>query len=639
MVVLAMASTCLPASTAHAQRAAENAIASADDAFGSSVGTETIGIYSETEVRGFNPVRAGNLRIAGVYFDQQGGLTGRVRAGSRIRVGIAALDYPFPAPTGIVDYGVRPSGDKPVASLALLRQNYGGPNIEIDLSGPIVEGRLSVAGGVTRNHTETADGAQFTNYAAGLLPRWRFEGGELTLLASHIAQRDATSRIVISSPGAFLPPTPEPRRYLGQDWAQASIDNTNIGFFTRADLGKSWSVRAGAFQSQQLKHRAYSEIFVVADPLGNGRHNIVADPRQLARSYSGEVQVAWRGEQGRLSHRVLLNVRGRDRQAETGGSDRRDLGPVRLGDLDPEAKPAFSFGPTDESRIRQITAGLGYVGRFGTLAQLNLGLQKTSYRASFERFGQETATTDRPWLYNATLVLSPSSRWLVYGGVVRGLEESGVAPENAANRNETLAASRTTQFDGGVRIKLKTTQLVLSAFQIEKPYFSFDAANRFTDLGDVRHRGLEASLSGRIGDRLTIIGGGVLMQPRVTGEARTLGRVGPRPVGVASTLLRLDADYRLPVEGFTLTGSAVHTGRRAASARPYAALGGTQLFTPAFTTLDLGVRYRTKLDDHPVSVRVLLANVLDKRSLRILAANSYQLNDTRRLAVNILADF
>src|SRR5690242_21175491 len=37
-----------------------------------------------------------------------------------------------------------------------------------------------------------------------------------------------------------------------------------------------------------------------------------------------------------------------------------------------------------------------------------------------------------------------------------------VAPENAANRNETLPASRTLQYDGGVRVKLWTTQLVVS---------------------------------------------------------------------------------------------------------------------------------------------------------------------------------
>jgi iron complex outermembrane receptor protein len=208
-----------------AQRAAESAVASADDAFGSTVGTERIGIYTDSDVRGFSPTRAGNLRIEGVYFDQQGGLTGRVRSGFRVRVGMAALDYPFPAPSGIVDYSLRASGDKRVVSLALLRQQYGGPNIELDMSAPIIKGRLSVAGGFTRNHDEQVDGAHFTNYGFGLMPRLRLNGGEVTLILSHIGQRDATSHIVVAAPGAFLPPLPEPGRYLGQDWAKPATNS------------------------------------------------------------------------------------------------------------------------------------------------------------------------------------------------------------------------------------------------------------------------------------------------------------------------------------------------------------------------------------------------------------------------------
>jgi hypothetical protein len=51
------------------------------------------------------------------------------------------------------------------------------------------------------------------------------------------------------------------------------------------------------------------------------------------------------------------------------------------------------------------------------------------------------------------------------------------------------------------------------------------------------------------------------------------------------------------------------------------------------------MRYRFKLEDHPISVRVLMSNITDSRSWKIVAANSYQLNETQRLAVNILADF
>ena len=51
------------------QRAVENAIRQANDAFGTSIGRETIGLYNSSSVRGFSPTAAGNVRIDSLYFD------------------------------------------------------------------------------------------------------------------------------------------------------------------------------------------------------------------------------------------------------------------------------------------------------------------------------------------------------------------------------------------------------------------------------------------------------------------------------------------------------------------------------------------------------------------------------------------
>jgi iron complex outermembrane receptor protein len=87
-----------------AQRTDENAVKAADDAFGTSVGNERIGLYNAGDVRGFNPITAGNIRIEGLSVTEHGGFTQRVVSGSTIRVGLTAQSYPFPAPTGIADY-------------------------------------------------------------------------------------------------------------------------------------------------------------------------------------------------------------------------------------------------------------------------------------------------------------------------------------------------------------------------------------------------------------------------------------------------------------------------------------------------------------------------------------------------------
>ena len=53
----------------HAQQTEQNATTASDDAFGRTVGAERSGLYSTSDVRGFNPTEAGNVRIDGLYYD------------------------------------------------------------------------------------------------------------------------------------------------------------------------------------------------------------------------------------------------------------------------------------------------------------------------------------------------------------------------------------------------------------------------------------------------------------------------------------------------------------------------------------------------------------------------------------------
>ena len=87
------------AAPALAQRADENAVKAAGDAFGTSVGNERVGLYNPGDVRGFSPSQAGNIRIEGLSVSDLGGFTSRASSGSTIRVGLTALSYPFVAPS------------------------------------------------------------------------------------------------------------------------------------------------------------------------------------------------------------------------------------------------------------------------------------------------------------------------------------------------------------------------------------------------------------------------------------------------------------------------------------------------------------------------------------------------------------
>jgi len=160
---------------AYAQRAADNAVTAASDAFGTVVGTQTIGLYSPTNARGFSPAQAENIRIQGLYFDQQTSSSDPyLFSGTDMRVGIAAQSYAFPSPSGIADLRLRIPGDTPGASVVLVRGPLSGWSAEIDARYPIPTQSLSVGLNIAAARDFDYNYAlSSTRRAISLLLRWR----------------------------------------------------------------------------------------------------------------------------------------------------------------------------------------------------------------------------------------------------------------------------------------------------------------------------------------------------------------------------------------------------------------------------------------------------------------------------------
>jgi len=633
---------------AYAQRAGENAVTEADDAFGISVGLESTGIYTDRDTRGFSPLDAGNARIDGIYYDPVGALSGRLRQSTTIRVGFAAEGFPFTAPTGIVDYKFRPFPDQFGNSLTLFRGAFGGHIAEWDLRLPVIKNHVSLTGGIAEADLQNSDGSNSLSWGWTVRPILRIATAEFAPFIVRSAFHDDYGHPFIVVRGATLPDIPKKRLYLGQDWAARRYRNDHYGATLKAKITDQLSFRGGVFRSVGDRNEYYTEIFSIidppnpADPTIKASHRFIADPPHDLHSTSGEALAVLRMGSGDWSHRIFAGYRARNRVTETGGSDPRDFGVVDFGDLDAENEPEFTFSAVNSGRVRQSSWMLGYIGRLEGAGQINLGIQKARYRASFVDggTGERDSSRANPWLYNATLFIDLTPSLSIYGGTERGLEDSGLAPENAANRNEQLPATRTTQYEGGLRWKFHGGQLVVNAFQITKPYFSFDGQNRYVRSGEERHRGFETSLSGHFGDRLSLVAGVLLQKPRVTGAAVDLGIVGNRPAGKPSVYARLDANYRTDIfDGLTPTLSLVHTGKRAAGSAPQPELDGRQLMVPAYTTVDLGLRQRFKVGKMDASLRAQVQNVFDEATWKVVAANVIYPEERRRFTLSLTTDF
>lgn len=611
-----------PGTRAVAGRADENAMRQAEDAFGTSVGRESIGLYNSSSVRGFSPIAAGNARIEGLYFDQVWSPSPRIRRSTAIRVGISAQGYPFPAPTGIVDYSFRKPGEQ--ARLALLTggDSYGAAWIEADGVLPLSPGgrRLSLGIGGAAGGNEYPNGTNSRYRNAALSARWQPVAALEIVPFWHRSETYDDEKAPSYLPaGGALPPRIERRRFHGPDWADYRTTAMNVGSLATWRAGEDWTVRAGVFRSMNNDHRAFTHLLTDVTPDGAANRRLIVDPPARNASTSGELRATRVFGEGPRLHTVHVSVRGRDRQRRYDGSQAFDLGRTTVDAPYTAPEPHYAFGEQTRDRTRQWTGGVAYDGRWREVGEFGFSVQKTDYSKRLKKPAvAEAFAQDKPWLYNATAAAHVGGGLVAFASFTRGLEESGVAPGNALNRNELLPAIRTAQGDFGLRYALSPgIKLVAAVFDLRKPYFSFDASNRYALLGDVQNRGMEVSLAGRVTPRLNVVAGAVLSRPRATGEGVRLGRVGERPVGMSRRNMELNLDWRTPwLEGLSLDMTASHSGAVTATVDNRVAI-------PARTLAALSGRYRFQLADRPASLRVAVSNLFDTYGLELRGAGAY----------------
>jgi len=622
------------ASEAGAQRADQNAARAAEDAFGVSYANESIGLYDEDDVRGFSPIDAGNVRIEGLYIDQQADLSYRIVDSSIIRIGLTAIDYPFPAPTGIADFRLPNVPEALVLSPRLNAGTFGDASIEFDVRAPLTGKSLSAAGGLGLYRDDEWFGGTPGSFSAGVSVTWRpAPDAEIVPFWSLDTTWSEEAVPTYFTGGAFLPRrVRDRRRYTGQDWATNTSRGSNVGVIARKGLGK-WSLAGGLFRSIYAVDRDRTTLWLDVDAAGTGTETVYAAPASRYASTSGEVRISRTVTEGPRLHRFHLSVRARDQarlygEAEAVARSRRDIA-TRA----PTAEPSFAVTERTPDDVRQVTGGIAYEGRWKGRGSLNVGIQKTDYRKHVRPPGRTAIPSrDRPWLFNLMASLDIASGVSAYAGVTRGLEESEVAPDIAVNRNAAPPALRTRQIDAGARLSLGRLQAAIGGFDVRKPYFNLDGADLYRRLGEVRHRGIEGSLSGDVMPYASLVAGVVLLDPRVTGPLVADGTIGARPVGTSRSRIVLALD----VHPAGWKGSSVdlqltrHGGSFADQANA--------VRLPSRPTVALGARHRLRLGRRDVIARVQVTNLFD--TYRWIADSSEGLtySSGRYVAFSLAAD-
>jgi iron complex outermembrane receptor protein len=637
-MALAAAMVFASARMAQAQRASENAVTQAEDAFGTSVGNEQVGLYSSYDVRGFSPTAAGNVRIEGLYFDQATDLNPRLQQSSQIRVGIAAQGYAFPAPTGVVDYTLRLPGAEPRLSALVESNTRGTTRVEFDGAHGLIEGRLSIAGGVGFHRDVLADGSANYEHNEAVLLKWTpLENVNVMPFWSRTDYYDKRSGQTYAPAGPFLPAFNPGRHFFGPDWALGREFDSNYGVVARITPFADWDLKVGLFRSEKKEPDSMFVLLSNLDRDGNGHLRVFADPPSGRRSTSGEVRLEHTVQEGPRLHRAIFSVRMRDRDAEYGGAAIINLGATAIGERISAQRPDFHFSPQIRDHVEQTTIGFSYQLAWKGLGVLGLGVQRPSYHKRTLIPGQQPAISDdQPWLFDASLAAEVLEDVTVYGDFTRGLEDSEIAPQNASNRNQALPAITTRQKDVGLRWAVTPgVKLVFGLFDIQKPYFNINPQNLYTQLGEIQNKGIEISLAGNVLAELDVVAGAVLAEPRVQGDAVDLGLVGRHPVGMPSRQLDVNFNWRPPQE----QALSFNLGVSYQSSVP--AVVSNLVSVSDRTVVNGDVRYSFVMGGYPASLKFGIQNLFDSRDWDLDGAGAYNIywDSGRRLNARLIVDF
>ncbi len=621
---------------AMAQRTTNNAVTASDDAFGRAVGSERIGIYSIENVRGFDPIEAGNARIEGLYFDQQAQPSSRLIDSSAIRVGYAAQGYPFPSPTGIADLKLEQFEGKQVVSFEVEKEDRANIGGSVQVKLPIIGEKLGLSLGIGARSASIPQGrfGHFNTQAATLT--WNpYSGAEVIAFWSRFGGTRLRPQPTIFPIDGLVPAEIDRDVDRGQPWAQGRNVGFTTGTVVKLPLG-AFRLEAGLFQSKRIEALAFSDLLQGARFDGSvARHNIIADADNRIRSTSGEVRLTRVWQKGAWRHTVIASVRGRNQSRIFGGEQVIRLGPTEIANPALGAQPAFSFGPSDTSTVKQITPGFGYQVQWAKHGALNLAIQKTDYRKD-TRFGSgapPSAARDRPWLFSANGTANIAPGLTGYAGYVQGLEESPLAPTIATNRSEAPPAARTSQRDAGIRYAISPKlSLIAGVFELRKTYYNLDTTQQFRELGVVRNRGVEISLAGTLMPGLNIVAGALFLDPQLELGTGITG-LGKRPVGTFRARSIANFDWR--PQGQTAWSFDLALDRTSATT-------ANQLNTFKSSprqTVGFGARYRFALGKTKLLLRGQVQNAFSNYGWKVSSSGGFTYTLPRTAVLSLAGDF
>ncbi|MDN5063602.1 TonB-dependent siderophore receptor [Aliarcobacter butzleri] len=237
-----------------------------------------------------------------------------------------------------------------------------------------------------------------------------------------------------------------------------------------------------------------------------------------------------------------------------------------------------------------------------------------------------------------SIIYKPIEDLTTYVTYIESLENGSVIDNPADTKDGQVFDPLTSkQYEIGAKWSIKEDLLLSTAlFRIEK---ANNMTEKFADNGNGKtqtttqdgeqiNQGVEVLVTGKPTDSLTLMGGVTYLSPKVE-KTTNKALEGKESTEVARVQAKMYAEYRLPIEPkIYLNGGVYYTGTQ------WVDDANTQKLD-AYTTVDFGARYETKLDGYDTTFRIYASNITDEKYW----ADTTTLSDPRSVAFNVTLKF
>ena len=440
--------------------------------------------------------------------------------------------------------------------------------------------------------------------------------------------------------------TLDPSKLWSQPWSFMDVDSTRVGSNLSWEISDAVSVRAAYLDQNDTREYASLDNTVQANGTYNQTASLAAPQEQKTRAYSGFVDIKF--DTGPVRHKLTaghIATRWRRFDFADNGSTRNILTGAGLGS--PTYVPEPAWDPVGRGQrwerlaYRKNSWMIGDDVTFSDQWSLLIGVNHSTIDnmltwagPSAPRTGYSRGATT-PTL---SLIYKPLENLTAYASYMESLEPGAVADNTyggykVTNAGTILNPLMSKQVEVGAKATVGGMLLTSALFQIDKGLQYYDLTDptrpTYVQSGRQVHQGVELTASGKLTPDLTLIGGLTVLDASVRENRQTPALEGKRPIGVAEKMFKVYAEYTLPgFRSLSLNGGVNYVGNYFGNATNTDRISG-------YTLVDVGVRYVAVAGANPVTLRLNVNNLTDRRYW----VNQNYLGDARNVVMSANVNF